>query len=43
MRKRLVLIAFVVWAAVFLAGAMGELFAIEELREAMDLKRIFLR
>jgi hypothetical protein len=43
MRNRLALAAFVVWAVVFLAGAMGELFGIEWLREVTDLKGVFLR
>lgn len=43
MRNRLLLAAFVVWAVVFLAGAMGELLHVEALRHATDLKRLFLR
>ena len=33
----------VIWAVVFVAGAAGELFGIEALRELTDLKQIFLR
>lgn len=34
---------FAAWGLLFLAGALGELFQIEPLREFADLKRIFLR
>ncbi|MCK6460570.1 MAG: hypothetical protein L6Q95_11840 [Planctomycetes bacterium] len=37
------LVLLVLWAILFLLGAMGELFGIEFLREITDLKRIFLR
>jgi hypothetical protein len=33
----------VLWAVIFLLGAMGELLGIEFLREITDVKRIFLR
>jgi len=34
---------FGIWAAVFLAGALGELLQIDALRGVVDLKRLFLR
>ena len=33
----------IAWAVVFLGGAIGEIFDVEFLRRATDLKRIFLR
>jgi len=41
--RKLGLILFVAWAAVFLCGAIGELLDIDALRRATDLKRLFLR
>jgi len=37
------LILLVVWALLFLGGAMGEIFQIDALRRVADLKGIFLR
>jgi hypothetical protein len=36
-------VLLVVWAVIFVLGAMGELFGIEFLRGITDIKRIFLR
>ena len=33
----------IAWAVLFLGGAIGEIFDVEFLRRATDLKRIFLR
>jgi len=33
----------IAWALVFLGGAVGEIFEVEFLQRATDLKRIFLR
>ena len=33
----------IAWAGLFLGGAIGEIFDVEFLRRATDLKRIFLR
>ena len=37
------LVLLVVWAVVFVLGAMGELLDIAFLREITDFKRLFLR
>lgn len=37
------IVLLVLWAVIFLLGAMGELFGIGFLREITDFKRIFLR
>lgn len=37
------LVLLVLWGALFLLGAAGELFGIEFLSKLTDLKRIFLR
>ncbi len=37
------MVLLVLWAAIFLLGAVGELFGIQFLREITDFKRIFLR
>jgi len=42
-RKRILTFVALIWAVVFLAGAMGELFHIHWLRQATDFKQIFLR
>lgn len=41
--KKTGMVLLVLWAAVFLLGAIGELFGIAFLREITDFKRIFLR
>jgi hypothetical protein len=41
--KRAGTVLLVLWAVIFVLGAMGELFGIELLRKATDFKRIFLR
>lgn len=41
--RKVGLILFAIWALVFVLGAVGELFGIEALRDALDFKRIFLR
>ncbi len=37
------MILLVVWAVIFVLGAIGELFGIPFLREITDFKRVFLR
>ena len=37
------MILLALWAAIFVLGAIGELFGIESLRQITDFKRIFLR
>jgi hypothetical protein len=37
------IVLLVLWAVVFVLGAIGELFGIGFLREITDFKRIFLR
>ena len=37
------MILFVLWALLFLGGAMGEIFEIDALRKVTDIKSIFLR
>ncbi len=41
--RKLGVVLLLVWGVLFLAGAAGEIFQIESLRELTDLKRIFLR
>lgn len=41
--KKTGMILLVLWAAIFVLGAIGELFGIEFLRQITDFKRIFLR
>lgn len=36
-------VLLVLWAVIFVLGAIGELFGIEFLQEITDFKRIFLR
>jgi hypothetical protein len=37
------IVLLVLWALLFLGGAVGEIFEVDFLREATDIKRIFLR
>jgi hypothetical protein len=41
--RKLGMVLLVLWAVVFVLGAVGELFGIGFLREITDLKRVFLR
>jgi len=41
--KQIVTLLVLLWAVVFLAGAVGELFGVHWLRQATDFKQIFLR
>jgi len=41
--KQIFTLLALLWAVVFVAGALGELFSIHWLRQATDFKQIFLR
>ena len=41
--RKLGMVLLVAWAAVFVLGAMGEIFDISFLRDSLDFKRVFLR
>lgn len=41
--RRIGLVLLALWALVFLAGTLGELFEIDSLRRWTDFKSIFLR
>jgi len=41
--ERVGLVLFTLWAAVFCAGAIGDLLDVEWLKRATDFKRVFLR
>jgi hypothetical protein len=41
--RKVGLILFVLWAVVFLCGALGELLDIALLRDLTDFKQVFLR
>jgi len=41
--RKIGILLFALWALVFAAGALGELFDVESLRRWTDFKSIFLR